>query len=136
MIQRLDLSAQQVAVETGLLQDELAGWHPTLRHSGAYVAPRFYCPYLYHRRTEGVIPSHDFGLTTFGEDVEGWHPEDGDKVILPNACHSRGYEDSIGHHYLQSQDNFIARAMVARPLTHLTIRMYVSSQRQVLTQSC
>lgn len=123
---------QQTALETRPLQDRLAKWHPALRHSGAYVAPRFYCPSRESQRTEGVIPSHNFGLTTFGEDIEDWYPEDGDKVILPNASQSRDYDEAIGHYYLQTHDNFVARAMVARPLTHLTIRMYVHTYQNVL----
>jgi hypothetical protein len=125
---------QQVELETGGLQLKLNGWHAKLRHSGAYVAPHFYSVSNRTYRTDGVIPSHNFGLTTFGEDVENWHPEDGDKVTLPNACRSRGY-DHKGLCYLDTQDNFIARAMVARPLTHLTIRMCVYAQSLMLASN-
>lgn len=124
---------QQVTLEAGGLQSELEKWHAALRHSGAYVAPHFYSVSRPTYRTDGVIPAHNFGLTTFGEEVNGWHPEDGDKVTLLNACASRDYDHDIGHYYLQTQDNFIARAMVARPLTHLTIRMYVHARRLMLT---
>ncbi|KAF2450674.1 hypothetical protein P171DRAFT_468924 [Karstenula rhodostoma CBS 690.94] len=123
LIQRVDCSLQQVGLESGGFQAELDKWYPALRHSGAYVAPHFYSYNRRWKRTEGVLPSHCFGLTTFGEDVDGWCPEDGDKVTLPNACQSRDYDPEIGHYYLQTQDNFIARAMVARPLIHLTIRL-------------
>ncbi|KAF9728996.1 hypothetical protein PMIN06_005457 [Paraphaeosphaeria minitans] len=123
LIQRVDYSVQQCGLEYGGLQAELDKWHATLRHSGAYVAPRLYSYNNPWKRTEGVIPSHCFGLTTFGENVDGWRPEDGDKVTLPNVCLSRDYDIEIGHYYLQTKDNFIARAMVARPLTHLIIRI-------------
>jgi hypothetical protein len=125
---------QQVGLEKGGIQIELNGWHAKLRHSGAYVAPHFYNISNRTDRTDGVIPSHSFGLTTFGEDVEDWRPEDGDKVTLPSACRSRGY-DYEGAYYLDTQDNFIARAMVARPLTHLTIRMYVYYQGLILSSN-
>ncbi|OAG00828.1 uncharacterized protein CC84DRAFT_1262918 [Paraphaeosphaeria sporulosa] len=123
LIQRVDCSVQQCELEYSGLQPELDKWHATLRHSGAYVAPRLYSYNNRWKRTEGVIPSHCFGLTTFGDDSDDWRPEDGDKVTLPNACPSRDYDPEIGHYYLQTKDNFIARAMVARPLTHLVIRM-------------
>ncbi|KAF1971619.1 hypothetical protein BU23DRAFT_600169 [Bimuria novae-zelandiae CBS 107.79] len=115
LIQRLDFSVQQVTIEGGDLEKQLTEWRSIPRHSGAYVAPLFY--HLHSPRTDGVIPSHNFGLTTFGEDTPGWHREDGDKVTL--------YRAFVKNHdpFISPYCNFTARAMVARPLTHLTIRM-------------
>lgn len=114
---------QQCELEGNGLQSELNKWHAALRHSCVYVAPQLYGYNRPWKRPEGVIPSHYFGLTTFGEDIDGWCPEDGDKVTITNAFQLRDYDPENGYFYLPSKDNFIARAMVARPLTHLTIRL-------------
>ncbi|KAK3201765.1 hypothetical protein GRF29_164g597818 [Pseudopithomyces chartarum] len=97
-------------------------FNPTVRHSGAYVAPCFYQDSNHSLQTNGVMPSHEFGLTTYGGDTPGWRPEDGDRVTLREACYLR---DTYGKSKSRSQErfDFTARAMVARPLTRLTIRM-------------
>lgn len=114
---------QQVILEGGKFECEMKKWNPALKHSGVYVAPRFYSITRPEDRTNGVIPSHHFGLTTFGEDTPGRQLEDGDEVTLQRVCNTQDYDAELGHYYLQAKSNFTARAMVARPLTHLTIRL-------------
>ena len=121
---------QQVGLEGGDIAREVTKWSPAIRHSGAYVTPQFY-GWHFTARTPGVLPSHDFGLRTFGEDTPDWRPEDGDEVTLHQAHHQPDLE--LPHESDELDDemnldpattvNYIARAMVARPLTHLTIRM-------------
>ena len=120
----MDRGIQQVNLEDGAFLQEIMSFNPTVRHSGAYVAPCFYQDSNRNLRANGVIPSHEFGLTTSGEDAPGWRPEDGDRVTLREACYLR---DTYGKSKSRSQErfDFTARAMVARPLTRLTIRMLV-----------
>lgn len=118
----MDLSLQQVSVEGEDLERELAGWNPTLRHSGAYVAPRFYSITRPDHRSEGVVHAHNFGLTVPFEDAAHFL-KDGDKVTLPQKYYKPySYDDD---YRVRIPSSFTARAMVARPLTHLTLRMYV-----------
>lgn len=117
----MDIELQQVALEGGSLGTRLASWNPSLRHSGAYVAPHFYNQDS-QLRSPGVIKSHNFGLTTFGEDTPGWRPQDGDEVTL-HSGYMPECNGQRGRWYRPNMGDFIARGMVARPLTRLTIRM-------------
>jgi hypothetical protein len=114
----------QTSIEGEDLENELKNWGPVLRHLGAYVAPRFYSVTRPEHRPEGQVGAHNFALTSPSEksaDVI----KDGDKVTL------RRYE----YETMETEDpeyptgqilvtgKYTARAMVARPLTHLTLRM-------------
>ena len=107
------------------LQRELAWW--TLRQPGAYVAPRFYHISRPHR-PEGQVRAHNFALTLPPPNIAS-DIKDGDKVTLrrydidiftSDKKNSNGLYDEV---LLRVPGEFTARAMVARPLTHLTIRM-------------
>ncbi|KAF2864877.1 hypothetical protein BDV95DRAFT_600257 [Massariosphaeria phaeospora] len=113
LIQRLDISLRQIRLETGELARYLEAWGGTggLRHQGAYVAPRYY--HHAHRRGPGrLLGMFDFRPmpveTT--EDIG-----DGAEVTLDNAP----FDDKNGF----VSKTTIVRAMVARPLTHLTVRL-------------
>ena len=124
MIQRLDLSLQQVSVEGPDLENALADWKSTLRHSGAYVAPRFYNIRRPEHRPEMVAQAHNFGLIVPSDGVKR-QLKDGVKVTL-----SQGWNDTNGRYPEQYPSKFTARAMVARSITHLTLRMYVCMKFQ------
>jgi hypothetical protein len=120
LIRRLDLSLQQTSVEGEDLEHALADWKPTLRHSGVYVAPRFYNMHRPGDRPEMVIQAHNFGLV-LPFDKGTRQLKDGDKVTLPQGHPT--YTNNNDPRPIPS--SFIARAMIARSITHLTLRMYV-----------
>jgi hypothetical protein len=117
---------QQVSVEGGDLDSELTAWRPGLRHSGAYVAPRFYNVTHHQRRPEGQISAHSYALISAAEKGAN-EIEDGDKVNLLRYEWEKVRSDNPRYPVDQAKvtGNCIARAMVARPLTHLTLRMLV-----------
>ena len=117
MIQRLDISLSQGEIEVGYLEDELADWESTTRHSGAYVIPRFYCPRQPDRRPVSVVRAHGFGLLKQSEVLRS-RMNDGDEVTLPQGTEDWRYPEGYPR-------SFTARAMAARAITHLTLRMYV-----------
>lgn len=96
-----------------------------MRHSGAYVSPRYYTtldPWTPHKDSE--IFAHNFTLVPATTEQSTKGIEDGDKVTLQRwdvkkPCHSEDlpFEDSLIY------GKFIAAAMVARMITHLTLRM-------------
>ncbi|KAJ4292799.1 hypothetical protein N0V90_009462 [Kalmusia sp. IMI 367209] len=124
LINRVDLSLQQVSVEDDDLRRELENWKPALRHSGSYVAPRFYSISRPKHRAEGEVAAHNFALTTPPKNATGGL-KDGDKVTLRRyeyqIIDSNDAELDGGR--VQITGSFTARAMVARPLTHLTLRI-------------
>ena len=115
MIQRLDLSLQQLSIEGEDLEYALAAWKPTTRHSGAYVVPRFYNPREPECRPVGVVQAHGFGLMEQSEDARS-SMNDGDEVTLPQG-------DKVWQYSQDYPRSFTARATVARTITHLTLRM-------------
>lgn len=124
MIQCLDQSLQQVSVEGEDLEHALADWKPTLRHSGAYVAPRFFNIRRPEHRPDSIVQAHNFGLVVPSDDTPH-HLKDGDKVTLP-----QGYYTTDSRNPVQYPSTFTARAMVARSITHLTLRLYVFTDSQ------
>ena len=131
----MDLSFSQAALQRGDFQREISEWNPGLRHAGAYVAPRFYDSGTGYR-PEGQIKAHNFAITLPVEKTPLNAIKDGDKVAL------RRYERVVR----KSEDpcspspvrewalgKYTTRAMVARPLTHLTLRMYVCIRNQAVT---
>lgn len=103
-----------------------------LRHSGVYVAPRFYNTRRPTDRPEKVIQAHNFGLVVPFDDSTH-HLKDGDKVTLPQGYYNKypeEHEISTPDYPVQYPSTFTARAMVARSITHLTLRMYVYMDTQ------
>jgi hypothetical protein len=114
----------QTSLEGGDLEKELDTWGPTLRHSGAYVAPRFYSVTRPEHRPEGQIGAHNFALTLPSEKAADVI-KDGDKVTLGRYEFQTVETDDPEHPTgrIMVTGRYTARAMVARPLTHLTLRM-------------
>jgi hypothetical protein len=69
-----------------------------------------------------VIQAHNFGLVVPFDD-KTHHLKDGDKVTLPQGYYPTYPYDNDFPRPLPG--SLTARAMVARSLTHLTLRMYV-----------
>ena len=114
LIQHLDISLTQMALERGEFRNWLTHWHADRRHDGAYIAPL-------HRGTLNKMTGYH--LQPFPFDVtsipEGQDRKDGMQVTLPIP------PGTPRTFYDKSTDatRFSARAMVARPLTHLTLRL-------------
>ncbi|KAJ4360714.1 uncharacterized protein N0V89_001281 [Didymosphaeria variabile] len=128
LIQRIDLSLQQTSIEgKGGLQNELQYWGPALRHSGAYVSPRYYSTTRsLSSRPKPEVSAHNFALVPASDRNCEKGIKDGDKVTLERYDVETYYdpEDEIGYGQLcYVKGKFIARSMVARRLTHLTLRM-------------
>jgi hypothetical protein len=104
-------------IEAEVLEDELTDWESTTRHSGAYVVPRFYNPRLPDLSPVGVVRAHGFDLLKQSE-VARSCINDGDELTLPEGREGWIYPQEYPRY-------FTARAMVARKITHLTLRMYV-----------
>ncbi|KAH6638798.1 hypothetical protein C7974DRAFT_387320 [Boeremia exigua] len=117
LIQRLDSSLQQVSLEGVDLEYALADWKPAIRHAGAYVAPRFYNDRRRDYRPENVTQAHVFGLVECSKDTNPCM-QDGDRVTL-----SQGWNEPSGTYPDDYPRTFTARAMIARSITHLTIRL-------------
>lgn len=126
------LSGLEFSMKQYQMQDafkwQIADWKPTVRRSDAYVAPRHFNPKRISSGdlVEGVLLAHHFGLVIppsnnlhHLKDREDLNTQQGQ--CLSNACHNF---TSDGH------PTFTARAMLARPITHLTLRMYVHAFRQ------
>lgn len=118
---------QQESIEGSRgLRSELQFWKPALRHTGAYVSPRFYSTTrsLVSRNKPEEL-AHAFALYPRQDSISGKRLEDGDRVTLERSYVQRYNDpedqDRIGQKYVEC--NFTARAMVARTLTHLTLRI-------------
>lgn len=115
LISRLDISLQQIALERGELRNYLLRWRAGERHAGQYVVPRCYSAHIPLRRYPAQAESFNFGLI---ERSRMTHEvlEDGTEIDL-----------DIGTGFYEKHrlwpTNMPARAMVARPLTHLTLRL-------------
>ncbi|KAF2640376.1 hypothetical protein P280DRAFT_518787 [Massarina eburnea CBS 473.64] len=101
LIQSLDISLQQIALEQGELAGYIERWSPVKRSQGVdgafYVMPRFYRSFcLVHSATA----------------------KDGDTILLPNNPRA-SYDKNLSTFSPKSE----ARAMLARPLTRLTLRL-------------
>ncbi|KAJ4355428.1 uncharacterized protein N0V89_003444 [Didymosphaeria variabile] len=119
LIQRVDISLQQIALEQGELRNWLKEWYAKERHAGAYIAPRFL-------RAWDKKPSHKvqpFPFDTLSTSISGRkEPQDGDELTLPITTEPDCY-DNIFYESGTFATHFKARAMIARPLTHLTLRL-------------
>lgn len=119
LIQRLDISLQQTALEGNRLLEYLETWKAPDRHAGCYIAPRFYQE---SRRTYPghLVQSFNFGLKRTSE-VEHASSEkssrDGRYITLHNK--SSFYSRNRSTFPIQTS----APAMLARPITHLTLRL-------------
>lgn len=115
LIQGLDISLHQASLEGLKLGNYLQTWRAQDRSEGAIVAPRFYqeSRNLY---AGAVIQSFNFGLLS---NTVGRVLVDGDKVGLEH----KGSFYSSKFNRTSSQPWSTARVMIARPLTHLTLRL-------------
>lgn len=122
LIQRVDISLQQIALERSEFRDWLKEWYPKERHAGAYIEPRFLCTRDMskgrgHKRVP--FPFNTLGAATIGKK----EPRDGDELTLSIATDLFDTEYNIFYERGMFATHFKARAMVARPLTHLTLRL-------------
>jgi hypothetical protein len=115
LIQRLDVSLQQISLEGDDILNFLKSWKPRERHAGVYVAPRFYQREIHHRH---INQSHNFGLVA-ASPPKGQKPQDGDEIKVNKSPFSGFYDRSKQ----TDSDLPLGRAMVARPLQQLTIRL-------------
>lgn len=115
LIQSIDISLQQVGLEQGELRNWLSTWMVEEKHGGAYIIPRYFQRTGYGHW--GLAP----GCTMFGlKEAMYLHrdkPQDGDEI--PVIYKSVFYDKDHPSRGAGS----VARAMVARPLTRLTIRL-------------
>lgn len=114
LIQRLDISLAQMALERGELRNWLTHWHAKKRHNGAYIAPLF--KEVYNKMTGFHLQPFPFDITSLAAEHDG---KDGMEVTLPIPPSApRTFYDKT-----TNATHFSARVMVARPLTHLTLRL-------------
>ncbi|KAF2115097.1 hypothetical protein BDV96DRAFT_600230 [Lophiotrema nucula] len=109
LIQGLDISLQQIALEGDKLSKYLKIWRAKERHKGAVIAPRFYQESRSTYRNQ-MTQSFNFGILPRSGPLE-----DGMKMHL-------SYKSSLYPHNIYPGLS-TARVMVARPLTHLTLRL-------------
>jgi hypothetical protein len=116
LIQSLDISLQQAALEGSPLSDfarYLKAWRTETRHEGAVMVPRFY-KRARSRYPGAVIQSLNFGLLPNTSSLP-----DGDKLSLEHK--NTFYSETMNR--TSSKKKASARIIVARPLTHLTLRL-------------
>ena len=111
----------------------VASWKPTVRHLGAYVAPRHYNPVRirHHQRKseglpQGVLMAHQFGLVV--PPINNSHLSKNGEVL--NVQQGASLNNALSDCTLQDGPTVTARAMLACPITHLTLRMYVHASHQ------
>jgi hypothetical protein len=97
LIQGLDISLQQIALERGELANYMENWKARDRHLGAYVAPRFYSG---HNKINGpgrdrLIQSFNFGLSR-AEEVGSTSPKDRDGVAFTDKRDFYGFYGTSG----------------------------------------
>jgi hypothetical protein len=115
LIQGVDISLQQTSLEYVQLAEYMEMWKAEQRHAGAYVAPRFF-HHSHHQATDPLFPFFNFGL--LGADTVGnQNPKDGDAVTLTNKMNFYDASEGVLH------DESTYLAMVARPITRLTLRL-------------
>ena len=114
LIQRLDISLQQVALERGELRNWLTHWHAKKRQDGAYIAPFF--KGILNKTTGYHLQPFPFDTLSATAEVD---PADGDEVTLPIPRGTR----NIFYDKTMDATSFSARAMLACRLTHLTLRL-------------
>ncbi|CAI6334221.1 unnamed protein product [Periconia digitata] len=129
LIQRIDMSLQQVSLESRLVT-EIELWQPALRYEGAYCSPRYYNSlHSWNSSDPPEVSSHNFKLVPATIENSPYGPEDGNKVQLPrwDMVEFEGPDyDEYNETYTQVckvMGKFTAAAMVARRLTHLTLRL-------------
>ncbi|KAL1604865.1 hypothetical protein SLS60_004405 [Paraconiothyrium brasiliense] len=119
-IQRVDISLQQMALEQGELRNWLKEWYAKERHAGAYIAPRFL--HAWDERFARKVES--FPFDTLSTSISGrTKPQDGDELTLPITTEVPDDYDDVFYEKGTFATHFKARAMIARPLTHLTLRL-------------
>jgi hypothetical protein len=115
LIQKIDITLTQKELETDYrgLEDHLRRWRAKDRHEGAFIAPRFYQPVFVQDKPCQYLEE---GYDTFGFGYVTGVPreelQDGTSVQL--KTHDPSAEGGLAAP---------ARAMVARPLTHVTLRL-------------
>lgn len=115
---------EQVSIERGDLKEALAKWKPGTRHSGAYVVPKFSNSLQRER-----LQAHNFTLVPRVDDTRP-RMEDGGTVTLPHD-----YDDLYCRYPENYPGTFTTRAMIARSITHLTLRMYALLKIQIQIQN-
>ena len=117
LIQRLDVRLTQMAVERGELRNWLTHWWAKKRHDGALIKPYFKC--VMDKSTGYHLRPFPFEL--LGTPPGEKQPGDEEYVTLPvpPGASEMLYNKAEG----LDRTHFSARAMVARPLTHLTLRL-------------
>ncbi|ORY15681.1 hypothetical protein BCR34DRAFT_558319 [Clohesyomyces aquaticus] len=110
LVQHLDISLQQFTLETDELGAYLDFWRLKERHRGAVVAPRFY-------KSAKSVTEHALASFNFGILQHRLPYDDGVKVTLP--C--KGYR--FPEIKPVKPRATTARAMRARPITGLTLRL-------------
>lgn len=120
-IQRLDVGTSQMALERGELRNWLGHWGAGERARGAYVAPRWRKVSM-----EAVGYHHPFPFDTVAVASAEREPSDGDVLTLPiktAGSPSPGFYADVPLRATSKPTRFAARAALARPLTHLTLRI-------------
>ncbi|KAF2006779.1 hypothetical protein P154DRAFT_559249 [Amniculicola lignicola CBS 123094] len=108
LIQSIDISLTQTELEGKPLQHYLKVWRAKERHQGSVIVPRFY------QETRNVYGRHTMQSFNFGLRQPKLPLMDGMPVAMPN-------KSSIFLDYRSPPMS--ARAMVARPLKTLTLRL-------------
>lgn len=119
LIQSLDITLQQTALEGGMLHNYIhhdKSWQPEERHKGVYVAPR---SYKLDRGTPRAMV---------------WFPDSFNHALVPGdkeyprhfLSHALGNHIGRLEHYPHGNQplwSSAMRVMLARPITHLTLRI-------------
>lgn len=111
LISHLDISLQQIALEGETLKKYLHVWRAKERSAGCVVAPRFYQE-TRNSYPGPIVQSFNFGLLSVLPCEDG----------VPVALQTKSSHFSQ-HQKRPNSVTSTARAMVARPLTRLTLRL-------------
>jgi hypothetical protein len=115
LINHIDISLHKSALQGRELSRYLNVWRAKERHSGCVVAPRLYQE-TRNTYPGPVVQSFNFGLLSV------LPCEDAVSVSLQTKC--SWYPDPLGNPRARHNDIIsTARAMRARPITHLTLRI-------------
>lgn len=117
LIQSLDITIQQNS-PSPYLRDTIRSWRTGARHQNSYVIPRLFPERQtseFHKFPTGTTASFNFGLIQASWAVSN-PPTDGTHVVQSPAPFDIRPDDARPRNYTDG-------SMVARPLTHLTIRL-------------
>lgn len=140
LMSKVDISLSQLELESfreeSFLVVFLQNWRAAERIHGAVIAPRYYQNHL-NRATFNLIASYSIldGVPVGTTQTDRYTPGNVKKCfafgLLPKAGHSDGDQIPLATHSLRyphlshlfPQRPVARRAMAARPLTHLTLRL-------------